>query len=140
MGSAAPGRMPTALSTSAEKPIAYFLPAQIHLEPLWQDEVCFPVPRYSGHLSLSTHLTWCPGSRRHGHHSHRQEPEQRAGPTGHLPESMIQEFWSEAGCESSSFAPFLLPNFCSPLTLKESNYRNEITRQANLTPDLCFPE
>ena len=91
-------------------------------------------------VSMSTHLIWCPGSRRHGHHSHRQEPEQRAGPTGHLPESMIQEFWSEAGCESSSFAPFLLPNFCSPLTLKESNYRNEITRQANLTPDLCVPE
>jgi len=91
-------------------------------------------------VSISAPLIWCPKSRRHGHHSHRQEPEQRAGPTGHLPESMVQEFWFEAGCESGSFAPFLLAHFRSPLTLKESNYRNEITRQANVTPDLCFPE
>ena len=33
--------------------------------------------------------------------------------------------------ESSSFAPFLLAHFCSPLNLKEPNYRNETTRQFN---------
>ena len=42
--------------------------------------------------------------------------------------------------ESSSFAPVC--QFCYPLTFKESNYRNEITRQFNLTPDFsseCTP-
>ena len=42
--------------------------------------------------------------------------------------------------ESSSFAPFLFAHFCSPLTLREPNYRNQITRQFNLTSDFFSPE
>ena len=40
--------------------------------------------------------------------------------------------------ESSSFAPLLFAHFCSALTLKEPNYRNEITRQFHLTPDYAL--
>ena len=47
---------------------------------------------------------------------------------------------SDKNSESSSFAPFLFAHFCSPLTLKEPNYRNEVTKQLKLTPDLLSPE
>ena len=40
----------------------------------------------------------------------------------------------------SSLAPFLFAHFGSPVILKETNYRNEITGQFSLTPDLCYPE
>ena len=40
----------------------------------------------------------------------------------------------------AAFAPFLFAHFCSPLTLKEINYRNEISGQYNLTPELCSSE
>ena len=36
-------------------------------------------------------------------------------------------------CECSSFSPFLFVHFCSPLTLKEPSYRNEITKLLKLT-------
>lgn len=39
--------------------------------------------------------------------------------------------------ECSPLVPFLLAHFCSPPTLKESNYRHEITRVFKLPPDLC---
>ena len=40
----------------------------------------------------------------------------------------------------SSLAPFLFAHFGSPVIIKETNYRNEITGQFSLTPDLCYPE
>ena len=40
----------------------------------------------------------------------------------------------------AAFLPFLFDYFCFPLTLKEPNYRNEITSQFNLTLSLCFLE
>lgn len=36
--------------------------------------------------------------------------------------------------------PLPVCNICSLLTLKKPNYRNEITKQLKLTPDLCTPE
>ena len=51
----------------------------------------------------------------------------------------LQGLWCDSD-ESSSSASFLFAHFCTPLTLKEPNYRNEITRQRNLTPDSCSPE
>ena len=45
-----------------------------------------------------------------------------------------------AQSKSGSFAPFLLPHFCSPLNFGEPKYKNEITKQLELTPDLCCPE
>ena len=35
---------------------------------------------------------------------------------------------------------FLFAHFCSLLALKEPNYRKEITRQYNISPNLCSPD
>ena len=35
---------------------------------------------------------------------------------------------------------FLFAHFYSPLALKEPNYRKEITRQYNISPNLCSPD
>ena len=43
-------------------------------------------------------------------------------------------------CESSSFAPFLFAHFYLPLTLKEPNFRNVISKQLKLPRDLRSPE
>ena len=43
-------------------------------------------------------------------------------------------------CWKQPFCSFSVYPFLGNLTLKEPNYRNEITRQFNLTPDLCSPE
>ena len=57
MGSSAPGRkMPTALSTSAEKPIAYFLPVQIHLEPLFYADISILFLNYVVSMTSIPHL------------------------------------------------------------------------------------
>lgn len=55
-------------------------------------------------------------------------------------ECQSQKVQKSHGDESSSFAPFPFAHVYSPLTLKEPNRRNEITRQFKLPPDLRSSE
>lgn len=53
---------------------------------------------------------------------------------------MEERFYERIGWMEAKLQAASLPPFCPPLTFKEPNYRNVITKQLKLTPDLSFPE